>query len=541
MSDALENILTKLETETDSQPDGQNRLIQHLIELDYIPLLLANALTSENVGAAKIRFLEDSISSGLFPNAIFEAAYGMDEDDFFTMLLEKITDIDEGIVFNQLPDSGEVSLQSRMLHYRLDIFGMWPFPVSKPFDLLNSKAALTEIAGFLNTDILTAINLIGNTEALTQRLLAIHPPEDFILTVLPKNPIEHKLRRQLSRTQAFRRQLLDDFGERNDFFKYLNREILKERPDRIDYDFLNNEFRKPFKRFVMRLIQVHQWQEGSYNGLLDSDIGEVTIRSILNSIDLYNESERKNIKEHRVLNHIGNEYFLFNALFFLQEYVITPEREVDPQEQILSDLIHNIGQANDANLNAFELNLAVLKTEISQGTENKPRERKGLLQRVYYGFKKFLKKIASFSRKIFGWVVQLTEKFKAFLKKVFGKIFDDIRTGIRAFIDGIRFLLGNKETVTQNDSGMLISAIRVDGDCYNFALGSSAFALAEEHNRMVKYHVRSMHFALTIVGGVLKTFLLSISVFSWPLLIFTIARLVKNIKESFQKLNMVPN
>jgi hypothetical protein len=31
----------------------------------------------------------------------------------------------------------------------------------------------------------------------------------------------------------------------------------------------------------MRLIQVHQWQDGLYNGLLDSDMGELTINSIL--------------------------------------------------------------------------------------------------------------------------------------------------------------------------------------------------------------------------------------------------------------------
>jgi hypothetical protein len=142
---------------------------------------------------------------------------------------------------------------------------------------------------------------------------------------------------------------------------------------------------------------------------------------------------------------------------------------------------------------------------------------------------------------IFRWVVELAEKFRDILKKVFGQVFDDMYTGIKAFIDGVKFLLGRKATITSDEASMIASVIRLDGDCYNIVSGSTATLLIERHNKTIQYHVKSMHFALTIIGGVLRTFLNAITVFSWPLLVFTIVRMVRNIKESFQKLNLVTN
>ena len=322
MIDDTDYIIDQLEEEVKTLPEHKNQCIQHLIELGYIPLFKVNALLPKDVTQAKIDFFEDAKQSGLYTQNELTRHVFEEEEEFLADLLEKATDIDEGIKFDVLPEKGELNLKTRVIHYRLDIYGLWPFAISTPFNVVNSISALKTIGEFANCDELTALNYLGDAEELTRRLLEIHPEEDFILTFKTKHRIDKNLEQELSKTRRFRKQLLEDFGDRSDFFKFLRKEILKENARKVDFNFLNKEAVNPFKQFVLRLIQVHQWQDGIYQGLLDSDIGEVTIKSIITAVDLYNMADNKHIDTYRVLTHLVDNYFLFNGLFFLQEFLI---------------------------------------------------------------------------------------------------------------------------------------------------------------------------------------------------------------------------
>lgn len=541
MSEALDDIVLQMEEEAATLPKKNNQCIQHLIELGYLPLLLTNALSPGDIQNAKLAFLEEAVESGLFPMVELQLLGDETDDEFLARLLERATDIDEGFRFSKLPDAGEVSLTSRIVHYRLDIFGLLPFAISQPFDVINSQARLQELGDFLQRDKLAALNLAGDVEKMTTHLLEIHPDEDFILAFKPRNTVEPKLKRQLNRTQKFKKQLIEDFGEKTEFFRYLRKEILKEKPKKVDFNFLNLQIQKPFKKFIMRLIQVHQWQDGLYNGLLDSDMGELTINSILKTNELYNSANDKRVPSFRILTHLVDDYFLFNALFFLQEYMVEEEKTDHPEDRILNDLMHNITQASDGELNAFDLHMNVIKGEIATASENKPVERKGFLQRVYYGVKKIFSKIAKFSRKIFVWVVRFADQFKEILKKVFGGFFDSLSTGIRAFIAGIKTILGRGGIISSSENGMIASVIRLDGDCYNFVTGNKSITLVDRHIKSVDTQVKNLRFSLAIVGGVLKIVAASLSVFSWPMLMMTIVKTAKQITETYRNLNIVTN
>lgn len=541
MSEPLDDIVLQLEEEAAALPKKNNQCIQHLIELGYLPLLQTNALTSANIQTAKLAFLEEAVQSGLFSMVELQLRGDESDDEFLTRLLDRATDIDEGFHFKTLPENGTLNLQSRIIHYRLDIFGLWPFAISKRFDIINSQSHLQLLSEFLQCDSIMAINMAADIEKMTKHLLDTHPEEDFILTFKPQQSVDEKLKRQLNRTQKFKKQLIEDFGERTDFFKYLSKEVLKENANKVDFNFLNKEIQNPFKKFVLRLIQVHQWQDGLYTGLLDSDMGEVTINSILKTNELYNSISNKNLPNFRILTHVAQDYFLFNALFFLQEYMVEEDETDEPEAYILNDLMNNISQANEHELNAFQLNMNVIKAEIALASTDKPVERKGFLQRVYYGIKKFFRKIAKFSKKIFKWVAFFVEKFKGILKKVFDGLFDRLSTGIKAFIDGVRTLLGRNGVISSNENGMILSVIRVDGDCHNIVAGNEAISLVDQHIKSVNIQVKNLHFSLAIVGGVLKILATSLSVLSWPLLLMTIVKTVKRISESYQNLNIVTN
>jgi hypothetical protein len=542
MSNETDYIIDQLEKEEKTLPVSKNRCIQHLAELGYLPVFKVNALFPGDVDKAKAQFLLDALDSGLYSDFELTKHSFVEEDVYLSELLGKAVDIDEGIVFDRLPEAGQVSLITRIIHYRLDIFGLWPHPVSNPFSVVNSIAALGELGIYAGCSDLEAVNYMADAEKLTRRLLETHPIEDFILAFRPAHKLDPNLEKALNKTARFRKQLVDDFGERSEFFKYLKKEVLKDNPDKVDFNFLNREMANPFKKFVLRLIQVHQWQEGLYEGLLDSDIGEVTIMSILAAIDIYNSAGNRNIKPLRVLNHITKGYFIFNALFFLQEYMVDDGLGgdvEDAEKTILSDMLRNIEHANDPALAAFESNLGVIKAEMAMASEMEPEEKRGLLKRIYFGIKKFFKKIVRISKNIFGWVVRLTGKFKGLLKKVFGHLFGKLSKGIKAFIDGIKFLFGQKDTTTTGNGGMISSVIRLDGDSYTIT--NNAVGLVDEHMKKISYNVTSMKFALSITGGVLRIVMNAVNVLSWPMLIFNITRIFREITESYRKLELITN
>jgi hypothetical protein len=182
--------------------------------------------------------------------------------------------------------------------------------------------------------------------------------------------------------------------------------------------------------------------------------------------------------------------------------------------------------------------MELLKIELQIASKKEPEEKKGFLKRIYFGVKKFFQKVARISKNIFGWVVHLTKKFWGILKKVFGHFFSKLAIGIKAFVDGIKYMFGRKGTVTQNETGLIASAIRIDGDSYSIVGGNSTLLL-KEHTNKVKYNVTSMEFALDIVSGVLKIVINAFNMLSWPMLFFTIIKIFKNISESYKKLELV--
>ena len=537
MSD-IDFIVDRLEKEVKSLPEQKNQCIQHLIELGYIPLLKVNAIQQTVVEEAKKAFFKEATESGLYSKTELAQHIFVDEEEFLADLLEKAVDIDEGFRFENLPEKGEKNLFTRIIHYRLDIFGLWDQPIDSPYSRVLSFAKLMEVADFAKCEALEALNLISDIEGFTKRLLEVHDDEEFILAFQSKKQLDEDLTKDLDRKAKFKKQLIEDFGERSDFFKYLNKEVLKNNVKKIDFDFLRNESLDPFKKLVLRLIQVHQWQDGLYDGLLDSDIGEVTLKSIMSSVDLYNMADNKKIQLFRVLTYIHDGYFLFNALFFLQEYMVEEENETeisDAEGAIINDVLGSAEKATNPALAAFQLNLDVMKAQLKTASDKPPEEKQGFLKRIYFGIKKFFKKIIKISKKIFDWVVKLAKQFWGLLKKVFGHFFKKLAKGIKAFVDGIKFLIGKKSTTTHNEKGLVSSVIRIDGDSYSIVSGDSK-AILSHHTKKIRYSVTSLDFALTIVGGVVTIVTRAMSVFSWPMLIFSIIKIFKNISEAYQNI-----
>ena len=540
ISNASAYIISQLEGELKTLPGRRNEITQHLIELGYISLQKANAVRPGDIIEAKAKFLDEVLQSSIFPGEYVEQLMLVGKDFALSTLLRKITDIDEGITFRELPKNGEVSLSTRLIHYRLDVFGLWPMNIAAPFSSL-SIFKLNEIAEFAKCKTLEVVNFLADVEQFTEHLLKIHPEEKFIL-IFKSPKVSDKTRKTLDRRHPFKRQLVDDFGERADFFKYLNKNILVNNPKNVDVNFLQKEAGNSFKKFILRLIQVHQWRDGFYSGLLDSDIGEVTLKSMLDAIDFYNSTENRNIKTYRVITYVHQGYFVFNSLFFLKEYMI---EETTPANQngefyVLNNLTSQLGQSNEKDRADFSSNINKLKADIYLESEQEPGEKNGFLRRVYFGVKKLIQKALRFARKIFSWIKDKVEKVWGFLKTLFRDFFENLEMGIRAFVDGINFLFGRKPLESSNGNEMIISKFSIDGDSVSITSGQISNVL-QDHLDTIGYNVKSMKFTLTIVGGILKLIIEMVSIIIWPLLILNIIKTYKNISASYLELKASQN
>jgi hypothetical protein len=496
----------------------------------------ANALLPGDLEKAEADFLAEAEKSGFF-DADGEAAIYLNAQAKLQAQLRKATDINDGIVLKSLPQAGQQNLATRIIHYRLELLGLWPLSINGEFSPLTMQK-INELADYSKTSPLEAINFPATIDRFTRQLLANNPPEKFV--VIFKSPhVANKTKKHLDRRQAFKRQLISDFGERSDYIKFLAREILKSNPTKIDYAFLNKQSSDAFSRFVMRLVQLQQWEEGFYNGLLDSDIGEVTIKSFLDAISFFNESENQQIKPHRAITSLHGDYFLFNALFFLQQYT-TKSDETDAakaEEEITNRLTGELENAGPDEKQMFNNNFIALKNEIFRETKIRPTEKKGLLKRIYYGVKNLLKKAFRFAGKIFRWISEKVKGMWHFLKNIFRNIFENMRLAIAAFAEGIKFIFGNRTFETNAGGQAIISRFGIDGDSTSVATVAIEEVL-QQHIGKTSFSIKSMRFTMAVVEGVLKIIMRALSVITWPLLLLHIASVYNNIIQSFKELKL---
>ena len=525
-------IVTQLGKELETLPSRKNEITQHLVELGYIPLQKANALKFTDVKAAQEQFMEEVRSSGLFSEDQLHILSVRGREFMLGTLLRRLTDIDEGIVLDALPARGETNLVTRMVHYRLDLFGLWPHDTGKPLSNLTMEK-LDEIAGFAHCNRLEAVNHLADIEQFTKRLLETHPPESFIL-VFRSPKVTSETKKKLDRRHAFKRQLIEDFGDRTDFIRDMARNVLKNNPKKVDFNFLQRVANDPFKRFVMRLLQVHQWQDGFYSGLLDSDMGQVTLESFMQTIGFYNQTDGRHIKTHRAITYVHQGYFVFNSLFFLQEYMVE-EDQTGSGNAILQSITNQLQVAGEDERSDFNDNLHKLKKDIYKDSEKEPKERKGFLQRIYYGIKRFIKKAFRFIRKIYTWIKDRVEKAWGFLKGLFRDFFENLQVGIRAFIDGINFIFGRKEIESHTFGESIVSKFSIDGDSFSISTKEISQVL-EEHLQTIGYNINSMKFTLAIVAGILKLIIGMVSIITWPLLLMNIIKIYRNISEAYREL-----
>jgi hypothetical protein len=529
---ALEHIISRAETEFLEKAGDNYRLqVQMLIDLGYLEKeFRVGAIRQEMLLQAVDAFRRDLLQSGMMTVSEIkqiEQVYGRSANQ---KLLERTIDIDDGFRFRKLPDFGDQNLQTRILHYRLNLLGLYPGYIALPWGAF-SYSALENASIFAGRTKLETMNLLADIEQYTTA---------FLKTSGYKNPlvvfVSDTMEPIPEYTGAFKRQLRRDLRKHDTVFNDLDDQLFFRRDHKVNGDYLDKLRKAEINLFTLRLIQVHQWMAGAYDGLLDGDFGPVTVESLLEVINQYSGEERKDVKPEKVLVRITGKTFLFNAVHFLIRYSeegLAHDRTLETL-QILSQHIHEAPASAQQDFEqSFQSEVEIIRT----GEHLPPENRNGLFPRIFTGARTFFKKLFRVARRLFRWIVDQVKKGLHFIRNAIRMIYAFLKEAVIHFINGVRFLLGKLPVATHSQKKQFAyTHFDIDKDVISL-ISEHHKTLIANHLRNVHQTVNSMHFSLAMIAFLFKTLkasLLAPIPVAWPLFVVKMVIAFKNVIDQYK-------
>lgn len=510
------------------------RKTQLLIDLGYLRYeLLADVLLEQKIREAYGHFYKELIESGLVALRDVKKIELMYQRQAEEKLLEMAADIDEGLIFGKLPEFGEKGLATRIIHYRLNLLGLYNAPIGMAFNAA-SYFALEKAASYIQKPRLATLNLLADLENYTVAFLDSCGYQNCVAVFSVGPSVERK--QEFDYTGHFKRRLKENLKKHPEIFEDIDKHIFFRNDDKVDEEFLRKKENDETNRFVLRLIQLHQWMAGFYDGALDSDYGSKTLDSLQNIIARFNESGAEQVETREVLARVKENIFIFNALFFLLHYK-DENYAGDNTFETLKILSESYQAAPAKDQDDFEENLKSEFDHITQNQDNLPAKKDGVIRRAFFGIKTFFKKAFRFAHKLFRWIADKVERATTFVRNAIQMIYRFFKEAIRHFIEGIKFMLGRLPVVSRDNNGKMLYSnfdLSKDGICI---LGSNDTQTVELHSKAVGDKVKSMSFSLALIAFVFKALkgLLSAGApIAWPVFVIKLATSLKKLTDSYK-------
>ena len=157
----------------------QQEIQQPLIDLGYLSANKAESTDAHSFQQTLLpaiqHFRADYFAAGLLKdktqNLLYFPTYQLDSVEL--NLLHLLTDLDGEMSIPTLPRFGQCNIWSRVIHYRLQILGLFSDKVNKPFSHTSTET-IRQISEWLHAssmDTLQVIHLCGNIPLLTKKIL----------------------------------------------------------------------------------------------------------------------------------------------------------------------------------------------------------------------------------------------------------------------------------------------------------------------------------------------------------------------------------
>jgi len=427
-----------------------------------------------------------------------------------------------------LPIIGEVSLLSRIIHYRLRVFGVFTQDVDTPFSEV-SLNALKAVATILrqSEDILQVVNLLGNIKVLSESFMKHQGTWAFIFKQRPASP------------EVLRETYISNIADINeDILNLENRKRLWEyervfvssgihKKDRSGRRVWAGEnglryYRKSqmwgkvrqlvrnrlsageahtniINKFGFELLQLRLWLLGFYKGELDGDWGPLTMLAVKEFLHAHGIDDLN-----KVIKPVEGGYAVVNMRYLFKRLLV----EADKLAESVSE--HD---AKQLSLNIFAE--AKLKTEwevLDQAHEKVEGQDAGVQstrskRRRSFSFRGLLSAVGRFLSDVARSIIDAVKKVWSALKKMAAYAVKIFKQGIEMIKQGIQIVglaikrayywLLQKPIFSNNQNALVVTRFTHDGDAFHFASNGDKILL-NEHLQTIK----KMNFAFSIMAPI---------------------------------------
>lgn len=500
--------------------------IQPLIDLgylnraDYTPRVAEVAMTRDGISgkASKLfgqkmakalnLFRQEANDAGLLHECFFGLDLKEGEDAACVPgtveldLLHRLVSLDGETELEDVPVIGSLNLDSRILHYQLQILGLYEGDPGAPLSEAGMKG-IWQLETWLGidseTEILPFLGDIGELSNTIAKKLGARQLDHAVAYF--KEPFK-TMTGLGTKPRAFLKELERVVPEEHaaGFFALVDpkrgRMIRRLRDSRV----VGQLTRDPFNRFLLRLVQVRQWMRGFYQGKLDFWFGPKSLRSLKGYAEAL-DFEVGELVVRAGKDDSGGEYWAMNMAALLNRIREEEEAEGElPADGAISQFEDHFDQLN-------EDEQAEVVSQLNKGTADHHKDHQkglGLGRRIYLGVKSMALSIKSGFKMLVKWIKNGVAKLVNLGKNLFRLISRQLREGLRSFGSGISFLFSGKETVSQTRSGKeIVSDFSFD---FDFALAAPTRVKAKEletHLELVGNSVHNLNFCLRLTGAVL--------------------------------------
>ncbi len=493
-----------------------DELVQHLVDLNYLPAsfyedyhkyvrdIMPPVFSQKISGAVKTYFTED--------DALEEAGLSVSDldwddlvaaNDVLTIVVQRLnllTSLDGECTVDAPLKIGEEGIFSRVLHYRLDAFGLFikdddiSAPVSRQtliqtlkIGLLLGRKKRREIDFTVNEITPEQFALTGNVHVLFREFAKNHNKK-MLVYKYPQEGMEPKAAYQ--RLIVFKGKFI--FGKNDKQFK---RRIGR---NNLDFDQVQRHIKGRGKTgtganiFGVRLLQLKLWMFGFYFGRIDGHYRKLSHIAFLDLL----EQEEKPKKHDDFLLPLEDGLWAVNlpkTAGLLAEY----DEKVEDSEGQEEKLIELIPEDDDRTLQAeMERQPDDVAAFLAEGQRGK--------RRIYNGIKSIIASAMKGIKRIGRWIKKKAEKVAGAVISFFKNITKRIREGITIFYRALRrftiFVLRKPVVSPENfrqmplDTSIIMTRFDLDSDVKIVKGSALKPAVFQQHGRLI----RSLTFGLRI-------------------------------------------
>ncbi len=538
-SEHLDLLLKEAEQQVADFGDDSAEIIQHLRDLGYLSQLPFNMINKESTYQKALeKFEHDLIHSKLFSDKEINALRALYSEDFAGEMLRKLMDLDEGVTLKKLPEIGEFSLSSRILHYRLMMYGLNSFDTPRPFGFASMNAMQTLKHYLALKNGMDAVNALANKEEVLKRILSIYGKERCLMFIHISQTAFSTLNfdpKKLRSSKVFYHHLSSDFDFKPRYLAGFKRDILARKAEDVKWEYVKGRSTDEFTNFIIKVVQVHQWMDGFYDGKTDGEIGSVSLNSIADLLKFYNAASKNELNLDSVLYYIGDGFFVFNALSLINTYVIEKVPET-MDEELIKKLTIQSGRLKESEKRIFEDNLSkVLSSAKIELSQDQHKQKMGVGKRIYFGIRSFLKKLFRIGKRLVKTILHHLKKIFNQLKDFFKRVLEYGKRALKSFIQGIKYIIGRLPIVSEFDRKVALSHSEFMGDTLSIFDHELSLDGIHQHKKKVQEVQRSSQFSVAIVGEVLKLLKFMVKGFvGWPILILQLAKATRVLVQKHQ-------